>query len=649
MAHNCSMCPYFGSHHERLMSHLLRKHRDDPNFIIHCNFSGCGVSYRNYLSFKKHVFRTHASVNPSINQPHTYEECIELENVCDNIENVCDNIENEVAKSEAAFLLKLEVKHNVSQSGIADIMESVNTLFASKMHHENETAQSTVTSRSTPDNWGTDVTSHMFSSLDTQFKRNKFFESNFDLIMPIAVKKGEKIVTKKVNRKQKLVKVDVNVDVDVVPFLKQLESLLSMPEVVEILNTESDEPDFVQNVAQGAYVSNHELLLQHRHALLFSTYNDDYEVVNPIGSHRKKHKQCIFYWQLLNIPPEYQSKLSSMQLLACAKSADVKKFGLQQLLSDFNTGLKKLHDGVQLKINGSSRLHHGLLVCVLGDTLAAQALGGFKEGVGTANRPCRTCEVSSKDMAKIRTSDNFVLRDEREHRDRVEMLSQLTEKTRNYWSREWGINKTSVFSEIPSFCLMKCFLHDPMHILLEGVDKLAVKWLLYRLILMPGFPHYLTLAELNAAILNYPYMNTDALDKPKVIERSELLPDSSLTQSAASMRVLLFALPFLIGHYIADDNEHWMILIRLLQINILCFSPIVSYKTVCSLHILIAAFNSSFVELYPSAPFIPKMHYMTHLPDQLRLFGPLRHHSCTRFEAKHGFIKNKKWRNFKAL
>lgn len=31
------------------------------------------------------------------------------------------------------------------------------------------------------------------------------------------------------------------------------------------------------------------------HDALFCLYHDDFEIVNPIGSHRKKHKISIFY------------------------------------------------------------------------------------------------------------------------------------------------------------------------------------------------------------------------------------------------------------------------------------------------------------------------------------------------------------------
>lgn len=141
---------------------------------------------------------------------------------------------------------------------------------------------------------------------------------------------------------------------------------------------------------------------------------------------------CCF--QLLNIPPEYRSKLSTIQLVTCSKSRDVKQFGLQHLLSDFMC-LKTLYAGMVLTVNGCKRLVHGLLVCLLGDTLPAQKLGGFKEGVGTAHRPCRTCEVTNDKIAESSTGADFEICDATEHRERIALLSELSSKTRSFWSR----------------------------------------------------------------------------------------------------------------------------------------------------------------------------------------------------------------------
>ena len=41
---------------------------------------------------------------------------------------------------------------------------------------------------------------------------------------------------------------------------------------------------------------NHPYINKHPDALLFQLYTNDFEIANPIGSHRKKHKLTAFYW-----------------------------------------------------------------------------------------------------------------------------------------------------------------------------------------------------------------------------------------------------------------------------------------------------------------------------------------------------------------
>lgn len=67
-------------------------------------------------------------------------------------------------------------------------------------------------------------------------------------------------------------------------------------------------------------------------------YSDDFEICNPLGTSRKKHKVTGVYWVLADIPTVLRSKLSSIYLAVLCKAADVKTFGyprvLEPLLSD---------------------------------------------------------------------------------------------------------------------------------------------------------------------------------------------------------------------------------------------------------------------------------------------------------------------------
>ena len=99
-------------------------------------------------------------------------------------------------------------------------------------------------------------------------------------------------------------------------------------------------------------------------------YFDDFEIANPIGAHKKKHKLSIFYWSLLNISPEFRYKIQATQLLAVAKTSHLKKFGIDTVLSDFAESVRKLHFGCNIQVGNQEKFMFGTLFCVLGDTLA---------------------------------------------------------------------------------------------------------------------------------------------------------------------------------------------------------------------------------------------------------------------------------------
>ncbi|XP_067676249.1 uncharacterized protein [Haliotis asinina] len=267
----------------------------------------------------------------------------------------------------------------------------------------------------------------------------------------------------------------------------------------------------------GTYMER-DFFICHPEALRFCLYCDDFEVANPIGSHKKKHKLTIMYWSLLNIEPEFRFKLQCTQLLAVAKTSDIKKFGFEPLLKDFVSSMKKLHGGYELMIDGKSELFYGTLLCVVGDTPAAQMLGGFKEGVGFAEKPCRTCEISRDDLSRSEAL-TFPLRSELEHRDRCENLSSLSRASQQYWSKKYGVVSASFLLDIPDFTVTKCILHDPMHVLLEGIVKMELQLLLEHFI---DKQKYFTLKDMNRVILNFDYGPDRMQDKPQPLERKSL-------------------------------------------------------------------------------------------------------------------------------
>ena len=70
MARNlrCQICSTFYSLTVALMlSHLLKVHRNDPDFFVKCDIPGCQRTFKNVHTYKSHLSRHHKGVN--IRQP----------------------------------------------------------------------------------------------------------------------------------------------------------------------------------------------------------------------------------------------------------------------------------------------------------------------------------------------------------------------------------------------------------------------------------------------------------------------------------------------------------------------------------------------------------------------------------------------------
>ena len=191
----------------------------------------------------------------------------------------------------------------------------------------------------------------------------------------------------------------------------------------------------------------------------------------------------------------------------------------------------------------------------------------------------------------------------------------LTDKARKYWSRGYGINSTSVLLQLPYFSIVTGLLHDPMHLLFEGVTNLETKHLLKYVVLEK---QYLSLSRFSAAMKEL-YDLLPVRCRPSNVDLSQLQSDDKLKQTAYHMWMMSHLIPVAIGKFIPEEDEKWLNYIRLLQIQQMCTSPIATPSTVRSLEIVIARHNKYFQEIYPQLSYIQKLHYIVHLPAQIRM------------------------------
>ena len=157
-----------------------------------------------------------------------------------------------------------------------------------------------------------------------------------------------------------------------IPLLKMLETLIKLPQIQRFIQKDHmSSSEIMKDVCDGHYIKSHELKDGSEIFLQFVMSYDDLELQNPLRSN-KTHKLGMFYYTLLNIPPQYRSQLQNIFLLAVAKMKDLKHFGLEQILHDFLSSLKLLRDeGVFMVINGERIRVRGDLIFAVCDTPSA--------------------------------------------------------------------------------------------------------------------------------------------------------------------------------------------------------------------------------------------------------------------------------------
>lgn len=317
----------------------------------------------------------------------------------------------------------------------------------------------------------------------------------------------------------------------------------------------------------------------------------------------------------------------------------LKKHGAHKILKPLFDDIRKLESvGLDLNINGEDVNYKGTLLLLSADNPAAAFLGGFKQSV-SAYRLCRTCFTTRDQWKLFFMEADFDLRSlpVHQHQVRVVTSADLTDRQRKRWQKLYGVNDAGVFIGLQYFDVTECLPHDAMHILLEGIVPLATKAILNRYINDYGL---FTVEHLNDRILNF---NFDYFsdNKPAIVEKEYLLPDNSLKQTASQMLALAHALPFLISDWVTDDEDLEPLKnhVDLLKIMNLSFAYEISKDSVCILERMIDLYIRRFEELYPNIK-VPKFHFLTHIPGNIRSFGPGRVFWCMRFEAMHAYYKS---------
>lgn len=615
----------------------MRKHE-----TVSCVFKNCDHSTNIYSTFAAHKSRKHnphsfedfKPISFQIYPSHITEDC----DVVDESEDTFDPLveENEdlaklIVDNLGSLFLKLESIYNVSKKCIDEIVEELQfiTCPASGPVFK-EIVQTTLGRHDC--NVDNSVISDLVKNLcqlnpvsvalgvdgpfSTSHKRSSFFKEHFFIVEPVEYILDEK------ERKT----------FQYVPILQSLSQILNKRDIQEKVfkNTRySDRASTYKYFYDGSNFRGNDFFSGDDVRLSLILYIDDFEVCNPLGTSRKKHKVTAVYWVLADVPSVSRSTLTSIYLAVLCKAGDAKRYGYSRVLEPLLTDLKSLEkDGLFVPCVG--KCIKGTVFSVIADNLGAHSVGGFVESF-SGSYVCRFCigERSQFQELEVR-AEAFPPRTKHQHNLHVQTALGNTAQTHCF-----GVKKQcAITDKLDYFHVTSGYPPDVLHDLLEGIVPVELALCLDILIKKK----YFSFAELNSSITHFSYKWSDKTNCPQPVPLN-FASRKSIGGNAHENWCLLRLLPFMVGLKVPEDDKAWQLLMTLKDIVELAMSPIFTDESIGFLDSKIAEHRSRFFEVLPQQRLIPKHHFLEHYPQLIKAFGPLVALWTMRFEAKHSFFK----------
>lgn len=658
--YRCHICRSMHSAPSALIQHLKFFHGLYPGkkFVVICAQEGCSLQFNSYAGFTKHLNGYHSSVNTSsddLQTPHQSE--LDEQSLRDNAFGMDPDMTNQPSTSQmsnqpstsqiskdktkdmcASIIAKLQgsgVANNVVLSVIESMEEYVNDAHANLKEQVLSAVPADNPSRSAVEEVF-NSTFNPFADLNTNSKWTKYFSEKWGVVEPLEMHLGVRYDSKRNKISGVYEQVPVNDTFVYIPLLKTLEFIFKNKVVCGQINKSATVVGLYQDLCDGKYYQNHPLYSKSKNSLQIQLYYDDFETSNPLGSKQGIHKLGCLYFTLRNLPPRLNSSLMNIHLISLFHSQDAKKYGIDKILTPFIEDVKILeHSG--MKVSFTDQPVHGTIAQVTGDNLGLNSILGYVESF-SANHYCRMCLIDKASAQTVFSeSDPRVMLRTRSTNE--EHYSHLVENPRE--NSCFGVKRNSIFNSLSYFNVSNNFVFDIMHDILEGVGQYEIKLLFEYL--KQNFISYENILQ-RVYAFNYGFM--DKKNRPTGVNM--FCTGSGIGLNASQTLCLIRNLPLIFGDLVPEGDRHWHLLLLLLHIVNIVFSPCITEGMTVFLKHLIEEHHRLFTVLHPQNNLIPKHHFMIHYPECIRQIGPLVHVWSMRYEAKHKFFKSS-IKNFKNI
>lgn len=602
----CKNCDYSCVDLKKLYSHISDHFKNGET--VKCPIENCTVTqFNNANSFRSHVFRRHSSTS--------HHQVLETTNISvdavsvegfhqQDLANVPSTSTNSITPNKFSNLFhKLHLVHHVSDSALQ--------FLSSELIHILESTQST-----------TDLSSDL-NLLDSKYKRDKAIKSLNSYVGPNKIILG-------VNRFHK------ECHFHYVSILETLKVLLTdsnfMKAFKESKNIESH-ANYITDYHNGSIYKNN-LLFSQNNCLELIIFQDAFEVCNPLGSAKKKHKLVGFYYMVGNLPVKYRSGIENIQLIQLVNEGYIKEFGIQNILAPLIAELKQLEtEGITV----GDENYRGSIFAMVGDNLGSHQIGGYVENFSTSKYFCRYCLYTRNALTEF----DYTLQ---ERRTIINYDQHVSEKLLLAGDQNVkGVQSNSILNDLNYYhvCLglPPCIYHD----LFEGIiphDMMAIFKFFHN-------NNIISFDQINLSMAHFRKKFHLKLSFPKIEIKSKKIPGK-----ADEILHFLILTPYVLINYIKDyDSPVWNFFSSMIEICRLILSPKCSPNQISQLSHYIKLYFEFRKQSFPNLKLRPKHHYICHYPELIRKFGPLKNLGTMRFEHKHQYFKNimRRFKNFKNI
>jgi len=381
---------------------------------------------------------------------------------------------------------------------------------------------------------GQDLHSVCNSLLSTEYQRRQYYQKNFPYVHPQRMCLG-----RDENRNQRYAQY--------IPLKNTLKTMLMDPVVWEqCAKHQHVNSSVFSDICDGSVFKSNDLSKQPEITIQLILYQDAFEIVNPLGSAKKRHKMIGVYFTLGNFEPFYRSCIDNIQLLLLCYDKDFNYFGQTKIFGKLLADVKELEE--HGFVTSSGDIVRATIVAIIGDNLGSHCIGGYTQNFSTAKHCCRYCLVPRSELQNVCV--DFPNRTVESYKAAVETLRTTEENVVN------GLKFDSIFNSLKYFHVAQpglppCIGHD----LFEGVVAIDLAIFLEYFVKRKWF----SWTQLNRRLAQFKYVDSDAGSVPSQICEKR----RKLGGQAAENWCLLRFLPIIIGDRVESQDPVWQLTVKL--------------------------------------------------------------------------------------